>query len=114
MIKFTILLRRNSGLTHEQFVAYHREQHAALFKSLPGVMQHVRRYVQDHSIPAELPGFPPLTFDGMTELWFDDIQGLAAVFQSQEYMERIRPDEGKFLDLQRCEFLLTTDNVVIS
>ena len=113
MIKFTILLRRNPALTHEEFVAYHREKHAPLFCSLPEVKQHVRRYVQGHSTGVEIPGIPPMTFDGTTELWFDDMAGLAGVFEAKDYMEQIRPDEAKFLDLHRCEFLLTTENVVI-
>lgn len=114
MIKFTILLRRNPALTQDQFVRYHREEHAPLFTSLPEVKQHVRRYVQSHSTEVEIPGIPPMTFDGATELWFDDMQGLAGVFYAKEYMEKIRPDEAKFLDLNRCEFLLTTENVVLA
>ena len=114
MIKFTILLRRNPTLTPEQFVHYHREQHAALFTSLPEVKQHVRRYIQGHSTGVEIPGIPPMTFDGTTELWFDDMAGLVGVFGAKDYMELIRPDEAKFLDLPRCEFLLTTENVVIT
>ena len=112
MIKFTILLRRKSTLSHEQFVAHHKEVHAALFTSLPVVREHVKRYVQQHTIPVELPGFPPITFDGITELWFDDIKGLAAVFGDPEYLARIRPDEESFLDLHRCEFVVSSENSV--
>ena len=31
MIKFTILLRRNPSMTHDEFAYYHRERHAPLF-----------------------------------------------------------------------------------
>ncbi len=113
MVKFTILLRRNPAMTHEEFAAYHREQHAPLFCSLPVVQQHVRRYVQCHTIAATLPGLPPIEFDGITELWFDDAAGLEAVFTAPGYMETIRPDEAKFLDLHGCEFVLSTETVLI-
>ncbi len=113
MIKFTILLRRKPSMTHDAFVDYHRNQHAELFSALPEVKHHVRRYVQCHSLPVDLPGLPPLTFDGITELWFDDVAGLQAVFGSERYMAEIRPDEAKFLDLDRCEFVLTTEKIVI-
>ena len=109
MIKFTILLRRNPSMTHDQFVAYHRDNHAGLFASLPEVRQHVRRYVQCHTVPATIPGLPPVTFDGITEVWFDDVAGLEAVFSSDSYMRTIRPDEAKFLDLHGREFVLTTE-----
>ena len=84
-----------------------------MFASLPEVKQHVRRYVQGHSTGDELPGMPPLTFDGVTELWFDDLAGVAGVFESKRYIETIRPDEESFLDLHRCECLLTTEHTVI-
>ena len=113
MIKLTILLRRIPSMTHEQFVAYHREQHAPLFCALPEVRRHVRRYVQSHTVPAVLPGLPPVTFDGITEIWTDDVAGLEAVFTSESYMATIRPDEARFLDLHGCEFVLSTETVMI-
>ena len=113
MIKFTILLRRNPAMTHAEFVAYHRTQHAPLFTSLPEVKQFVRRYVQVHATGDVLPGLPDSKIDGSTELWFDDLAGLAAVFQSKDYLEKIRPDEAKFLDLAACEFLVGVENPVL-
>ena len=109
MIKFSILLRRHPSMTHDAFVAYHRQMHAPLFCALPEVRRHVRRYVQCHTVPIDLPGLPPVTFDGITELWFDDAAGLEAVFTADGYMQTIRPDEAKFLDLQACEFVLSTE-----
>ena len=73
MIKFTILLRKRQDLSHEEFVQYHKNNHAPLFKSLPEVQQYVRKYVQGHTQPVTLPGLPPPAYDGTTELWFDDV-----------------------------------------
>ena len=114
MLKFTILLRRSPSLSHDEFVTYHRERHAPLFCALPAVREHVRRYVQCHTVAADLPGLPPARFDGITELWFDDAAGLGAVFGSEEYMRTIRPDEARFLDLHGCEFVLSTEHVAIA
>jgi len=94
MIKFSILLRRRPGTTHQDFVDYHRNHHAPLFMSLPVVKQHVRRYVQQHTITATMPVLPPTTIDGITELWFDDVEAIAAVFTAESYLETIRPDEA--------------------
>ena len=113
MIKFTIVLRRNPKMTHQEFVEYHRNQHAPLFRSLPEVRQHVRRYVQCHSTGEAFPGLPDSKIDGTTELWFDDVAGMAAVFTAPRYMELIRPDEEKFLDIPACEVLVGTENPVI-
>ncbi len=113
MIKFTILLRRNPGMTHAEFADYHRINHAPLFCSLPEVQQNVRRYVQSHATGDVVDGLPDSKIDGTTELWFDDLDGLKAVFGSPRYMEIIRPDEAKFLDLHACEFLIGVENPVI-
>ena len=113
MTKFTILLKRRSDYTHEQFVEYHKTKHAPLFSSVPIVKATVRRYVQQHALPVELPGLPPAKYDGITELWFDDVEGIAKLFGDPEYMAIIRPDEGKFLDLQGCDFLVSQENPVM-
>lgn len=114
MIKFTILLRRNPTMSHDEFVTYHKERHAPLFCALPEVREHVRRYVQSHTVPATIPGLPPMTFDGITELWFDDVTGLTALFTAENYLATIRPDEARFLDLQACEFILSEEMTFIS
>ena len=112
MIKFTILLTRKPSLTREEFIDHHRNRHAALFMSVPVVQQTVRRYVQQHAIDATLPGMPPTKYDGITELWFDDVDALARCFSDPAYLEKIRPDEDSFLDLHACEFVVPTENQV--
>ena len=113
MIKFTIILRRKPDTTHEAFVEHHSHVHAPLFTSLPEVKQYVRRYVQSHAAGETVPGMPDSKIDGTTELWFDDMAGLAGVFHSEAYMKTIRPDEESFLDLYACEFLVGVENNVI-
>lgn len=112
MIKFTILLVRKPSLTHAQFVDHHRDVHAELFMSVPVVKATVRRYVQQHTLPVELPGMPPVKYDGMTELWFDNVEAIGRLFSDPEYLERIRPDEASFLDLERCDFIVSQENSV--
>jgi len=113
MIKFTILLRKREDLTHDEFVEYHKTNHAPLFTSLPEVKKYVRKYVQGHTLPVALPGMPPPAYDGTTELWFDDVDSIAKVFAAPRYMELIRPDEEKFLDLHGCGFLVCEETEVI-
>ena len=114
MIKFTILLTRKSGLTHAQFVEHHKTVHAQLFMSVSVVKETVRRYIQQHGIPVELPGMPPVKYDGITELWFDDIEALARCFSDAEYLALVRPDEESFLDLHACDFVVSTENRVVA
>ena len=113
MIKFTILLKRKSSLTHQQFVDHHQNVHADLFMSMPIVKETVRRYVQQHGIPADLPGMPPPKYDGITELWFDDVEALGRCFSDPEYLAVIRPDEDSFLDLHGCDFIVSEEHLVL-
>ena len=113
MVKFSIFLRKHPDMNQEDFVYYHKNKHAPLFTSLPEVKQFVRKYSQYHTLPVSLPELPPLPYDGITELWFDDVESIAKVFSSELYMEQIRPDEQKFLDLYNCSYLITMENIVI-
>ena len=113
MIKFTILLARNPALTHGQFVAHHRNIHADLFMSVAAVKDTVRRYVQQHALPVVLPGLPPVKYDGVTELWCDEVSAITRLCSDPEYLERIRPDEARFLDLERCDFIVSSENNVV-
>ena len=112
MVKFTILLVRKPSLSPAEFAEHHRTVHAPLFMSVPVVKETVRRYVQQHAIAAELPGLPPAKYDGITELWFDDVEALARCFSDEQYMARIRPDEESFLDLHACDFVISSETVV--
>jgi uncharacterized protein (TIGR02118 family) len=113
LIKFTAFMRRRPGLTHEQFVAHHREVHAPLFVALAATRKYVRRYTQSHPIAGRVPGFPPSTFDGITEMWFDDLPKCHALFGDAEYLRTIRPDEERFIDTSNTEMLLTVERAVI-
>ena len=88
-------------MTQEEFVSYHREKHAPLFCLLPAVKRYVRRYVQQHTLPVEMPGLPPAKYDGITELWFDDADGIGAVFTDSDY------------HLHGCDFIVSQENVVM-
>ena len=114
MIKFTILLVRKPSLSREAFIDHHKHIHADLFMSVAVVKETVRRYVQEHAMPVDLPGLPPLKYDGITELWFDSVDDLARCFSDPEYMAKIRPDEASFLDLHACDFIVSTENVVLA
>ena len=114
VIKFTILLKRKIGTTIEQFVDHHQHRHARLFMSVPVVKETVRRYIQQHALDVALPGMPPRKYDGITELWFDDVDSLGRCFSDAEYLQKIRPDEESFLDVHGCDFIVSNENQVFA
>jgi uncharacterized protein (TIGR02118 family) len=113
MIKLSILMMRRSDLTYEQFIQHWREIHAPLFAAQAESKQYVRRYIQDHVTGNMLPGTTISNFDGIAEIWFDDISGAKAFFESRGYKQKIIPDEEAFMDRKRCELLYTQEHSVM-
>lgn len=112
MIKFTLLIRRPETLTPQAFIA-HWDAHARVLQSNALVRQHVRRYVRVFPSPTQLPGLPPMSFDGAAELWFDDLDAFVRLMASADYQNIIRPDEAKFIDLSRSALLIGEECVEI-
>jgi uncharacterized protein (TIGR02118 family) len=113
MLKVDILVYRRPDLTHEQFVEHWQNIHAQLFSSQPVVKQYVRRYIQSRTIPNPPNDVKVADYDGIAQLWFDDIEGFHGVFSSKNYMDVIRVDEQKFIDPKRVEFLFSEETSII-
>ncbi|WP_435318362.1 EthD family reductase [Haloarchaeobius sp. TZWSO28] len=92
MIKLVNLLVRADDLTHEEFAEYWYEEHVPLAKDLP----HAKKYV------TSVPNSPEHSeYDGIVELYFEDMGDLKAAFDSdvgKEVMADLekfaKPDEG--------------------
>jgi hypothetical protein len=81
--------------------------------SQPEVKLHVRKYVQEHIGPKAPDGFAAAPYDGIAEIWFDDLDGFLGVFASRTYEEVIKPDEMKFVDRSKALFMFTETVPVI-
>jgi uncharacterized protein (TIGR02118 family) len=80
MIKAIYIASRKPGLALEEFQQHWLEVHGELGSRLPGV----RRYVQNHGLP-EAYALRPMTHDGFSELWFDDLGSLQRARASAEW-----------------------------
>jgi uncharacterized protein (TIGR02118 family) len=114
MLKLSILMVRRSDLTYEAYLKYWREVHAPLFAAQSESKKYVRRYIQDHRTGDSLPGTTASNFDGIAEIWFDDIAGAKAFFESDGYRKNVIPDEEAFMDRKRCELLYTHEYSVMA
>ncbi|MEJ1977211.1 MAG: EthD domain-containing protein [Acetobacteraceae bacterium] len=56
----------------------------------------------------------PPNFDGIAEIWFDDISGVKAFLASDGYRQNVIPDEEAFMDRKRCELLFTHEHSVMA
>jgi uncharacterized protein (TIGR02118 family) len=74
MQRVVIYLKRRTDLLQPRFFTWWLEQHRALAEQLPGLRQYtISLAVDDEDGP----------FDGMAELWFDDLAAADAAFASQ-------------------------------
>ena len=107
MIKTITLLKRRPDLNPEEFHRYWRDVHANLVLQLPGV----RQYVQ--SRPVFIPGKEP-RFDGVAEVWYDDLASLRATIDS-EACKQLLADEMNFMGPSTREsiFLIVEEHTIL-
>jgi len=113
MIKLIICASRRADITREQFDLYWRDQHGPLVASVKEFARHVRKYVQCHWVESPVPFGIPGTYDGVAELWFDNVDEAAKAFREPKYLEIIRADELKFVDPRKCISFVTEELPVI-
>jgi uncharacterized protein (TIGR02118 family) len=113
MLKVDILIVRKDGTTHREFLAYWRDRHAAFFASQPIVKKTVRRYLQSRTIAHPPAGAPVAGFDGVAQLWFDDLAGFNDYIESQNYRDVIRLDEGNFVNPEKGKMMFSEEAAII-
>ena len=98
MIKLSILMVRRSDLTYEQFIQHWREVHGPLFAAQSESKQYVRLYIQNHRTGDALSGTTASNFDGIAEIWFDDVSGAKHssnwIAAGRTYAEATTPNQG--------------------
>lgn len=117
MIKMSIGLTRISSLSREEFRDYWLNRHAPLVRSVSDVLG-IRRYTQIYPELAEsgLPGAENVVFDGVAEIWFDDIETVTVRHMepaAKRAARKLRDDEAKFIDRNRSCLWWGTEITII-
>lgn len=115
MIKLCVLCPRKPDLTLEQFKDHWQQVHGPLFSSQPEVKQYVKKYVQVASVGEQVGGdFPPVSiYDGIAEIWFDRMEDIPKVFESDNFKTIIAQDEAKFIDRENIRWIYATEHPVM-
>ena len=108
MIKLIYCITKKVGLTDEEFFHYWLDIHGQIGGRIPGL----RRLVQSHRL-ANLGDNHQPDYDGVAELWFDNIESLLAARQSPEW-KRSTEDEASFTDHTKVAYLITEEHVVFN
>jgi uncharacterized protein (TIGR02118 family) len=121
VIKLTFAVRRRTDVDPVEFHRYWRDEHGPLVRSFQSALG-IRRYVQTHRV--ETPFNEALRagrgalepFDGVAELWWDDVDALVAATSSAEGFaagQALLEDEAKFIDLEQSSLWLGEEVEII-
>ncbi len=80
MVKAIRICGKLPGLTYDEFFGHWLEVHGPLAAK----SKEIRRYVQNHAV-RDVPGLRPMTHDGWSEAWFDDLDSLHRAVASPEW-----------------------------
>lgn len=112
MVKLFAVLRRHPSMSVEEFVAHWRDHHGPLIAGEPSLARHIVRYEQHvRHRPDPLSGTEDV--DGVAVQWFTSMDAFVAFMSEPAYAELIAPDERRFLDLDRLEFVITEEPTVV-
>jgi uncharacterized protein (TIGR02118 family) len=117
MIKLTYALVRLPHLSRAQFQRYWFETHAPLVASVKDVLR-IRRYVQLHSLPADVSEplrqtrAGPEGYDGVAQLWWDSFEDMARGPEAADAGRLLLEDECKFIDLARSPLWWGEEKVI--
>ena len=112
MVVMFALLRRHPDLSREEFVAHWRGHHGPLIAGTPDLARHIVRYEQHvRHRPDGLSGNDDL--DGVAVQWYRTIDDFLAFISEPAYSELVAPDERRFLDVERIEFIVTEEPHVV-
>lgn len=98
-------------MTHEEFVRYQREVHRPLLMSIPEARRYIRRFVVSYSIRA--PDYSGPDYDSVVEGWFDSMEDMNALYFSENFLSKVDPDHGNFMDLSAYGRVVAEEEVVI-
>ncbi|HEY3013415.1 MAG TPA: EthD domain-containing protein [Gemmatimonadales bacterium] len=106
-MKLVYCIRRKPELSRDEFVRYWAEVHAPIGARIPGLCKLV------HSYALATPGDSRTAdFDGMAELWFDDLRAILKARQSPEWAASTT-DEINFVDLSRSAYFVSEERQII-
>jgi uncharacterized protein (TIGR02118 family) len=108
LVKTIFQLKRKPGMSLAEARKYWIDVHGPIVCKLPGL----RRYVQSHLLDGAYSYAEP-KWDGVAQLWVDDVAAMQRMFDSPEFKEGAWPDGEKFLDLSVARNLVAQEHHVV-
>ncbi len=106
MIHLLYFITRKPSLGEAEFHRYWRDTHGPIAARIPQLV----RYEQSHRIPFAGTNS---SYDGAAEAWLENEAALHALRHTSEYVDGALADEPNFIDMNRVEWLVTQDRVIL-
>jgi uncharacterized protein (TIGR02118 family) len=120
MLKFVYCVRRRPELSPEAFRKYWLENHGPLVRKFAEALR-AKKYVQSHTLDtpfnalAQQPRGCGPAYDGITEVWWNSAEDLAAALstpEGQQANQILAEDEARFCDLPRSTVFFTEEHTI--
>ena len=108
MIKVLALIPQREDISREEFHSHWLSPHGELACGIDTL----RGYVQCHRVRPDVSGIAAADYEGIAEVWFDDVEAAAAMGEHPVYVEHVHPDEPNFIDTDRLAFVFADEHVV--
>ncbi|HEY3657592.1 MAG TPA: EthD domain-containing protein [Steroidobacteraceae bacterium] len=110
VVKMVAAIPRRKDLSEQEFHDHWRHPHGTISRQ----MLTLRAYVQSHRTRSQLLPQEQEIFDGITEVWFDNLSDALGVKENPAYLRYNGPDEPRFVDMERLIFVFVTEEVLAS
>jgi len=107
MIKVVYCISKKPGMSDAEFFRYWKDVHGPIGARIPNL----RKLVQSHRIVLSGDA-KPCDYDGMAELWFDDIESLLAARGSAEWSAST-DDEANFIDHKKVAYFVSREHIIV-
>ena len=112
-VKFIGLSKRPADFTHDEWVRYWIDVHGPMAHDIPEFTQYYGRYVHNYVVSLDAEAVATTEdYDGIVEEWIRSAEDFARCLEEPRYLEIVRPDELKFVDIARSHFLLAQEQLI--
>lgn len=107
MIKLVYCITKKPGMTDEEFFSYWKDVHGRIGARIP----RLRKLVQSRRLTITEDKYEP-DYDGMAELWFDNVDALLTARASPEWSASAE-DEANFIDYNKTAYFISEEHVIV-
>ena len=107
MIKLVYCITKKDDMSDEEFFRYWKDVHGPIGARIPGL----HKLVQSHRLPITADK-KHSDYDGMAELWFDNVKTLLAARESPEWKAATK-DEENFINHKKTAYFVTEEHTIL-